>query len=268
MIDPRKAHLIPRENLLIIATGSQGEFRAASAQLSRGKYMGLELEEGDTFVFSSKTIPGNENAVNRIINNLADKGVDVRYSENREYHVSGHTNIPEMLDFYKKVKPSLVVPMHGEIRHLLAHKKLLKKKKIRSEIVRNGEIVEISKDLKIKKDSSNAPEKLFVDGQIISLSDNIAFKERVKMSSDGFLVINIIHLKQEKISNVEFSAYGLPRFNDYSEDLKLNAKTYINSIIERNKNYKLEEIERFIKADVYSITGKKPIIKITETNKI
>ena len=60
LIDSRKAHLLPRENLLVIATGSQGEIRAASAQLSRGKYMGLEIEDGDTFVFSSKTIPGNE----------------------------------------------------------------------------------------------------------------------------------------------------------------------------------------------------------------
>ena len=65
-----------------------------------------------------------------------------------------------MMDFYKKVKPSLVVPMHGEIRHLMGHKKALEKN-IRAEIVRNGEIVEIDKDLKIRKDSSNRPEKLF-----------------------------------------------------------------------------------------------------------
>ena len=131
LIDPRKAHIIPSENLLVIATGSQGEIRAASAQLSRGKYMGLQIGDGDTFVFSSKTIPGNEVAVNRIINNLSDKGVDVRYSDDRDFHVSGHTNIPEMMDFYKKVKPLLVFPMHGEIRHLHAHKKILKEKNMK-----------------------------------------------------------------------------------------------------------------------------------------
>ncbi len=128
LIDPRKAYMVPRENLLVIATGSQGEIRAASAQLSRGKYMGLEIEDGDTFVFSSKTIPGNEISVNRVINKLSDKGVEVKYSDDREFHVSGHTNIPEMMDFYKKVRPSLVVPMHGEIRHLIGHKRVLAEK--------------------------------------------------------------------------------------------------------------------------------------------
>ena len=107
LIDSRKAHMVPRENLLVIATGSQGEIRAASAQLSRGKYMGLELEDGDTFVFSSKTIPGNEISVNRVINNLSDKGVVVKYSDDREFHVSGHTNIPEMMDFIKKLNRRL-----------------------------------------------------------------------------------------------------------------------------------------------------------------
>ena len=188
LTDARKAYLIPRENLLVIATGSQGEIRAASAQLSRGKYMGLEIEDGDTFVFSSKTIPGNEVAVNRVINNLSDKKVIVKYSDDREFHVSGHTNIPEMLSFYEKIKPSMVFPMHGEIRHLLGHKKVLDAKKIKAELVKNGEVVEIDKDLKIKKDSTIKPEKLFVDGKIIANSDNKAFRERIKMSSEGFLI--------------------------------------------------------------------------------
>ena len=264
LIDPRKAHLVPKENLLVIATGSQGEIRAASAQLSRGKYMGLEIGDGDTFVFSSKTIPGNEIAVNRVINNLSEKGVAVIYSDDREFHVSGHTNIPEMMDFYKKIKPMLVVPMHGEIRHLIGHKKILKEKKIRAEIVRNGEVVEIDKDLNVKNDSSNKPEKLFVDGKIIANSDNIAFRERTRMSSEGLVVIIVSYKTVKKNLNVQFTSFGLPRFEDYLDELKTNAEIYLNKIAKKKDRNKLNEFERFIKEDIYSICGKKPMIKIAE----
>ena len=264
MIDSRKAHLLPRENLLVIATGSQGEIRAASAQLSRGKYMGLEIEDGDTFVFSSKTIPGNEVAVNRIINNLSDKGILVKYSDERDFHVSGHTNIPEMMDFYKKVKPLLVFPMHGEIRHLLGHKKILTEINIKAEVVKNGEVVEIDKDLKITKDSSEKPEKLFVDGKIIANSDNAAFRERMKMSAEGLVVIQIEYKNSKKSLSVQFSSFGLPRFEDYFDELKINAETYLNNSTKRKDRYKLDEFERFVKDDIYSICGKKPIIKVAE----
>ncbi len=264
LIDPRKAHIVPRENLLVIATGSQGEIRAASAQLSRGKYMGLELEDGDTFVFSSKTIPGNEISVNRIINNLSDKGVVVKYSDDREFHVSGHTNIPEMMDFYKKIKPPLVIPMHGEIRHLMGHKRVLAEKNIRAEIVRNGEIIEIDKALKIKKDVTNRPERLFVDGKIIAKSDNIAFRERSRMSSQGFVVLHIGYKTSKKKQKVQFSSFGLPRFEDYSDELKTKAETFLNNMAKKKSRYDLDEFERFVKEDIYSISGKKPMIKITE----
>ena len=264
LIDPRKAHLIPRESLLVIATGSQGEIRAASAQLSRGKYMGLEIEDGDTFVFSSKTIPGNEVAVNRVINNLSDKGVVVRYNEDREFHVSGHTNIPEMVDFYNKVKPLLVLPMHGEIRHLLAHKKFVTEKKIKAEVVRNGEIIEIDKNLKVTRDSSDRSERLFVDGKIIASSDNAAFRERTKMSLEGLIVIQLGHINPKKNLSVQFSSFGLPRFEDYLDELKTNAETYLNNRTKRKDNYDMNEFERFVRDDIYSICGKKPIIMIAE----
>ena len=264
LIDPRKAHMVPRENLLVIATGSQGEIRAASAQLSRGKYMGLELEDGDTFVFSSKTIPGNEISVNRVINNLSDKGVVVKYSDDREFHVSGHTNIPEMMDFYKKIKPLLVVPMHGEIRHLIGHKRVLAEKNIRAEIVRNGEIIEIDKELKIKKDATNSPERLFVDGKIIAKSDNIAFRERSRMSTQGLLVLQIGYKTSKKKLKVQLSSFGLPRFEDYLDELKTNAETFLYKMAKKKSRYDLDEFERFVKEEIYSISGKKPIIKIVE----
>ncbi|MEO0866804.1 MAG: ribonuclease J, partial [Pseudomonadota bacterium] len=113
-VSPEDAQNIPRENLMLLVTGSQGERRAASAQLANGKYMGLELREGDLFLFSSKTIPGNERGVIRIMNQLSEKGVDVVDDSSGLYHVSGHANRPDLEQLQNIVNPQIVVPMHGE----------------------------------------------------------------------------------------------------------------------------------------------------------
>ena len=99
VISPDDATSIPKENLLLIVTGSQGERRAASSQLANGKYQGITLSEGDLFLFSSKTIPGNERGVIKIINQLSEKGVDVVDDSSGNYHVSGHANRPELSQY-------------------------------------------------------------------------------------------------------------------------------------------------------------------------
>ena len=169
-----------------------------------------------------------------------------------------------MIGFYKNVKPLLVVPMHGEIRHLIAHKKVLEEKNIRAEIVRNGEIIEIDKELKIKKYSSDKPEKLFVDGKIIAKSDNVAFKERIKMSSEGLLIIQLRYKKSEQCQIVRFFPFGLPRFEDYSDELKMNSDAFLNNKVKKKNIKNFDEFERFLREELYYICGKKPIIKIVE----
>ena len=99
---------VPREHLMLIVTGSQGERRAASAQLSHGKYLGMSMKEGDTFFMSSKIIPGNERGVYRIINAYSEMGVDVVDDNNGMYHVSGHANRPDLLEMQNLVKPQVV----------------------------------------------------------------------------------------------------------------------------------------------------------------
>jgi len=109
-VSPEQARDIPRENLLLLVTGSQGERRAASAQLARGKYMGLTMQEGDMFLFSSKTIPGNEKGVIRIINQFSEMGVDVVDDSSGKYHVSGHANRPDIETLHDLIKPQVVIP--------------------------------------------------------------------------------------------------------------------------------------------------------------
>ncbi|MXU65615.1 ribonuclease J [Oceanomicrobium pacificus] len=184
-------HDIPRENLLVLATGSQGERRAASAQLARDSYMGLELKEGDTFLFSSKTIPGNEVSVGRILNQLSEKGVTVIDDSSDRYHVSGHANRPDILQMHDLTNPKIVVPMHGEHRHLSAQAKLATEQGRTAVVAPNGTMVDIGGD---------APEiigyveagRTYLDGnQLIGALDGVV-RDRIRMALRGTVTVSLI----------------------------------------------------------------------------
>ncbi len=182
---------IPRENLMLIVTGSQGERRAASAQLARGKYLGLELKEGDLFLFSSKTIPGNEKGVIRIINQFSEMGVDVVDDSSGKYHVSGHANRPDLEALHGLVRPQMVVPMHGEHRHLREHAKLAEANGITGVLAPNGTMVDLS---------GNAPNvvehvetgRVYLDGAIkVGALDGVV-RDRLRLALNGLVVINVL----------------------------------------------------------------------------
>ncbi|HEY0276449.1 MAG TPA: ribonuclease J, partial [Paenirhodobacter sp.] len=144
VVSPEQAAEIPRDNLMLIVTGSQGERRAASAQLARGKFLGLEMKAGDTFLFSSRTIPGNERGVLRIVNALSEREIDVVDDHQGLYHVSGHANRPDLEAVHDLMRPEILIPMHGEHHHLREHAKLAISKGMSSAVVTNGTMVEIS----------------------------------------------------------------------------------------------------------------------------
>ena len=190
-VSPEDARAIPRENLMLLVTGSQGERRAASAQLSRGKYQGIELKEGDMFLFSSKTIPGNEKSVIRIINNLSEMGVDVVDDSSGRYHVSGHANRPDLEVLHDVVKPQVVIPMHGEHRHLRAHVKLAETHGRAGVLAVNGMMIDLS---------GNAPTvaeyietgRTYLDGSVqIGALDGIV-RDRIRMALNGHVTVTVI----------------------------------------------------------------------------
>ncbi len=174
---------------MVICTGSQGEYRAASGWLSRGGYMGISLKEGDSFLFSSKVIPGNERSVAVILNDLARQGVDVTYNDDR-FHVSGHANQPDLMHIQTLTRPKSVIPMHGEYRHLRELKKLSTESGTPSIIAPNGTMVEIGdKGLSVVDDISTG--RMFLDGKVmISASDGIV-RQRLQMARDGHISVLI-----------------------------------------------------------------------------
>ncbi|MCI5094753.1 MAG: ribonuclease J [Rhodobacteraceae bacterium] len=191
VIGPDEAQDVPREHLMLIVTGSQGERRAASAQLARGKYRGLELKEGDLFLFSSKTIPGNERGVIRIINQFSEKGVDVVDDSSGLYHVSGHANRPDLEHMHDLIDPKMVVPMHGEHRHLRAHARVAEAKGRASAVAVNGMMMDLSGDApKVAEYVETG--RTYLDGSIkIGALDGVV-RDRIRMALNGHVVVTVI----------------------------------------------------------------------------
>lgn len=191
VFSPEEAKDIPRNNVMLITTGSQGERRAATAQMARGKYRGLELKQGDLFLFSSKTIPGNERGVIRIINQFSEKGVDVVDDSSGLYHVSGHANGPDLEALHALLKPEMLVPMHGEHRHLRQHAHLGEAKGIPSIVAVNGMMLDLSGARPSVVEYIETG-RTYLDGTVkIGALDGVV-RDRIRMALNGHLVVTLI----------------------------------------------------------------------------
>jgi len=218
-VSPEEASDIPRENLMLIVTGSQGERRAASAALSRGSYLGHELKEGDMFLFSSKTIPGNEVPVARIKNALAEKGVNVIDDSHGFYHVSGHANRPDLEAMHDILRPQILLPCHGEYRHLREHAQIGLAKGMQGLVAANGSLVEIS---------GNAPgiaeyidvSKIYLDGAAhVGALDGV-IRDRMKLALNGLVVVSLIVDEDDTLLEDSMVAVrGLPEVTNARADL-------------------------------------------------
>ena len=182
---------IPRENLMLIVTGSQGERRAASAQLAQGKYRGITMKEGDSFLFSSKTIPGNERGVIRIINQFSQQGVDVVDDSSGLYHVSGHANRPDLKQMHDLLNPKCVIPMHGEHRHLREHVKLAKSAGRAGVLAVNGTILDLTSEIPAVVDYVETG-RTYLDGRVkIGALDGVV-RDRIRMALNGHVMVSVI----------------------------------------------------------------------------
>lgn len=191
VIQPEEAAEVPRANLMLIVTGSQGERRAASAQLSRGRYLGLEMKEGDTFLFSSKTIPGNERDVIRVMNAYSEMGVDVIDDSGGLYHVSGHANRPDLEAVHELLRPKILLPMHGEHRHLREHCQIGLAKGIAAELAVNGTMVDITGDAPDVVEYVETG-RTYLDGTaLIGAMDGVV-RDRIRMALNGHVLVTVL----------------------------------------------------------------------------
>ena len=191
VVSPEEALQMPRENVMLLVTGSQGERRAASAQLAQGNYMGIKLKEGDTFLFSSKTIPGNERGVIRIMNQLSELGVDVVDDAGGKYHVSGHANRPDLERLHQITKPQILIPMHGEHRHLREHVKLGAASGLSGIVAVNGMMIDLSGNQPTVAEYVETG-RTYLDGSVqIGALDGVV-RNRIRMALNGHLIVTLI----------------------------------------------------------------------------
>lgn len=190
-VAPEDAVAVPRRNLMLLVTGSQGERRAASAALSRGKYLGLEMREGDSFLFSSRTIPGNERGVIRIWNAFSERGVIVHDDEGGLYHVSGHANRPDLEHVHRLLLPDMLVPMHGEHRHLAEHVRLATEAGIQGIVAPNGTMLDLTGDEPRVAEQVETG-RLYLDGtKLIGAMDGV-IRDRIRMALNGHVLVTVI----------------------------------------------------------------------------
>ena len=269
LISPEDAKAVPKRNLLLIVTGSQGERRAASAQLANGKYQGMTLSAGDLFLFSSKTIPGNERGVIKIINQLSEKGVDVVDDSSGKYHVSGHANRPELSKIHEIVSPQFLLPMHGEHRHLREHIKLAEAKGVSCLLASNGTMVDLSgNQLKVVDHVDTG--RLYLDGTTkFGALDGIV-RDRIKLAVNGIILVNIIFDENDDMLGEPWCEIrGLPDFGQsecnvidvLEEDLSQYIGRSKPSVIQDDD--KLEkDIKRIARQTALTEIGKKPEVSV------
>ncbi|TNC73751.1 ribonuclease J [Rubellimicrobium roseum] len=269
VVSPEDASQVPRENLLLLVTGSQGERRAASAQLASQGYMGLSLKEGDTFLFSARTIPGNERPVARIMNQLSEKGVDVIDDAGGRYHVSGHANRPDLERFHDLVKPQFLIPMHGEHRHLREHMKLGEAKGLKGIVATNGMMIDLS---------GNAPKvaeyvetgRTYLDGGVLIGAMDGVIRDRMRMALNGHVVVTlIVDEKDEPLGEPWCEIMGLPHKGRGNSDLVEVLEAELSQFIGRAEKRTLRDDERLEKEMIRIVRqasqaeiGKKPEVTV------
>ncbi len=178
------------DELVIITTGSQGEPMAALSRMASGEHKAIEIKEGDTVIFSSKPVPGNEKMVSRVINDLMVKGAKVTYED---AHVSGHASQEELKMIYSLVKPKYFLPVHGEYRHLRTHADLIKglgHDERNAIIMCNGNVMELD-SYSAKVSGYIDVEPVLVDGLGVGDVGNIVLRDRKILSQDGLMIVVI-----------------------------------------------------------------------------
>ncbi len=200
ILTEKEAEMISEDDLVIICTGSQGETRAALSRLVEGRHKCFKLDKNDTVIFSSREIPGNEKKINQIKSVVSRNGCTLLDDSNAKVHVSGHPSRGELKQMYDWVLPDLLIPIHGEYRHLNEHIKFSKKCGIKNQLlVENGDLVKLSKDSTRKIVTKVLSGRNVLKGNKIIPIDHKFLKDLDFISANGEVFVNLIMSVQDKL---------------------------------------------------------------------
>lgn len=263
-------HALPRERVLVLLTGSQGEPRAALARIAFDDHPEITLDRGDTVIFSSRTIPGNEKAVNRIINALVTSGAEVITDRDRLVHVSGHPRRGELTRMYEWLKPEAVVPVHGEALHLHENAKLARSLGIKEVAeCRNGDVVRLAPG-PVQIIDQVAAGRVYQDGDIYVHEESRTVAERRKLSFAGIVSVAIaMSGRGDIVGDPWVDMTGLPEeyepkksMQDLVADAVDDAITSLPKARRRDPAVLEQAIERSVRGAVNNVWGKKPLCHV------
>ncbi|HEY0012955.1 MAG TPA: ribonuclease J [Allosphingosinicella sp.] len=263
-VDFDTAMKLPRRDVMIIATGGQGENRAALSRIAFDQHK-ISVDKGDLVVFSSKQIPGNEIAIGRIQNMLAEKGVSMITDRQAPVHVSGHPGRPELASMYEWIRPEIIVPVHGETRHLMEHDRFARSQGVPRGIVQiNGQLVRLAPDGPAKIGEERVG-RLILDGDVILNADGTTMNERRKLAQNGLISVAIALDANDRLrGGVELAIEGVPVEEDREAFLE-EACASVAQAAKKNagKEDKLKEAVRLaVRRCATDWTGKKPVVDV------
>jgi ribonuclease J len=263
------AHL-PRDKVVAILTGSQGEPRASLARVAVDDHPRIELVPGDLVVFSARAIPGNELEINRIINALSARGIRVMTDRDRLVHVSGHPRRGELTEMYAWTKPKIAVPVHGEPMHLAAHADLARELGVPAVItIKDGVITRLAPEPVEQVDTIEVG-RLYKDGNLIGDIDSVGVSERRKLSFAGHVGVSlVVDRKGEQVAAPDVALNGLPLKDAAGRPFE---ETVMNAVLgtldsiprpqKRDPDVLAEAVRRAVRAAVAEAWGKKPICTV------
>jgi ribonuclease J len=264
LIDAETAMRLPRNKVLVIATGGQGEARAALSRVAEGTHP-IKLDEGDTVIFSSKQIPGNEVAIGRIQNQLAGKGVEMVTEKQAHVHVSGHPGRPELKSMYEWMRPKALIPVHGEMRHLKEQARFGLSNGIPRALVQtDGDIVRLAPNGPEK--IGNAPVgRLVLDGDVILPSNGNTINERRRIAVNGQISVGIAVDRNGRAGGVpDVRVQGVP-VEEEREAFLEDAVAAVSEAMRgspRDREKLREQVRLAVRRVATRWTGKKPVIDV------
>ena len=263
VIDIDAAMDLPANEVLIVATGGQGEERAVLARVAGGTHP-VKLSEGDTVIFSSRQIPGNENAIGRIQNQLAAKGIEMVTDRDAMVHVSGHPGRPELEAMYRWLRPEILIPVHGEARHLAEHALIAEEAGVpQSFVQQNGTLIRLAPNGP-KKIGSERVGRLVLDGDVILTADGGTISERRRLAAFGQISVAIAVDKSGRlVGKPEVRTQGVPVEED-REDFLTDARAAAAGAVKGERDdAKLRDAVRLaVRRVATEWTGKKPVIDV------
>jgi ribonuclease J len=269
-IDPREAKKISREKIVYLSTGSQGEPMGAMMRIAHYVHPDVFIEKGDTVIFSSKIIPGNEKKLYNLHNQLVKNGIEVISEENEFVHVSGHPNQEDLKDMYNWVKPKSIIPVHGEHRHMMEHINFAKEMQIPYTVqIENGDIVQIHPSEEPHVIDKAPVGRMYVDGNISITEDSKTLKERKNLANNGYLEVTIIINNKDKVVKKPIISFkGLP-IESQNDDFIFNLENVIKKTGKtfslnntKQENILIEELKKNCRKLVKEKTGKRPYTNI------